>query len=300
VWKRKISWVMRIGLLGVCALTFSCKNGGGEVGLEDAATDPVDTVEISPTRPPDRLRSTDGLFKQYEIPTACRDDSLAKIVRGLDDLERFERKGSGERQEYLLDLLSEGVRSKCIDIMPWFGELIEGQKGVYYQVTLKAGEESSSLAVSGASELPLVRREKIHFSCGKYTIPGGAERLKEAVQTLKYFQRRLRNHRLYVRGSADQEGGCAIPRDPAYNYTRLSFIPQVGTSQTYSGYSQKTFGSVLFNNDLPILRAAFVKDILSLPVSRIEGTIELIEGEVSSTGLSPQDRHATIFLFGET
>jgi hypothetical protein len=56
----------------------------------------------------------------------------------------------------------------------------------------------------------------------------------------------------------------------------------------------------IINAHLPVLRAAFVKDILGLPVVRIRNPPEILESEVTSNLLNPGDRHVVIFLFIDT
>jgi hypothetical protein len=250
------------------------------------------TVESEP--PEAGLEGEQRLFDLFEIPNDCRDEVLLDLLEYLVGAQATE---VDYKTDQLLDYLSGGLASSCFAIEPWLDdEMISERKGSYY--TVQFGEIDTDRARY---------KDVVHFDCGHYTIDHSPsiERLRSSVTALTRILKKVAQYRIYLRGSADIGGGCPVQQaHPQYTYSSIQYLQKDRNAMDMSRYhpphANARIALPIINAHLPVLRAAFVKDILGLPVVRIRNPPEILESEVTSNLLNPGDRHVVIFLFIDT
>lgn len=178
--------------------------------------------------------------------------------------------------------LAYGLSTKDyeVDVYP-DREVISGQKGSYYVIDLKDAQ-------SGI---------KFGFQAGKYTLDRSDRQFRKA---LSKFMRDVvekldgrRDYKLMVRGSAD--AAAYIGRqNKDYFYRQIAYLPQVRDGRYVNNQSNRKLNARIENDDLPFLRAKYLKELVSDVFPAIEASI--LEGKVSPK-INLKDRNAELILF---
>jgi len=189
----------------------------------------------------------------------------------------------------LTKMLGGGVDKQCLRISPWPENIIKNKKGCYYKVTLRGLDLSRSY-----------RYKPILFSCGQHTIDKFSTRFRESLMTLSRLLQPLDDYKIYIRGMADAGGSCSIDQISSHNPIHLNYIPRVSDfAEIHQGHASVSIDNPVTNDELPLLRAAFLKNSISIRSYAINGMPELLESKVSENNNSSDDRQAQIYLFLE-
>lgn len=169
-------------------------------------------------------------------------------------------------------------------------ELVRGFKGKYFEINLKDAEKNA----------------KVLFNSGRYFIDQdvfltnyGATLGSFVNEALYYIKKSDEGKiKLFIQGSADIAGHETFrgKLDPDYNYEELMLLPLDEDKEHFLGESEtvEVSATSFRNDDLPNLRARYLKEILGAYSSKfdpimLEGTVQESEGK--------EDRNATIYLF---
>jgi hypothetical protein len=182
----------------------------------------------------------------------------------------------------LRDRLGTAIKTENYDVEPYPArELVGGRMGKYYAVDLKN-------AANGI---------RYFFEGGKYTLRTGQAEFRTSLNAfigdvLKKVDGNAR-YDLFVRGSADAkpyegrlEAGAEI--------RQVSYLRQVGADRYASEPADMTVGTVVRNTNLPNLRAAFMRDLVTStypikPPLVLEGTV--------TPKTDDRDRNVELILF---
>lgn len=182
----------------------------------------------------------------------------------------------------LRDKLTYGYKTEDYDVevLP-DNELIGGQKGKYYVVDLKNAE-------SGL---------KFQFPGGKYTLSRSNKSFRRALNafTADVAGKMEGNVRygFFVRGSADSVPyrGRLIE---GYEYREVNFLKAVGNGRYQLGAQTHDVPPAIRNNDLPFLRAQFLKEVVAdtYPVK----PPVILEGAITDRK-NNEDRNVELILY---
>jgi hypothetical protein len=160
-------------------------------------------------------------------------------------------------------------------------ELIGGRPGRYYVVDLKE-------AVSGV---------RYYFEGGRYTISRSSAEFRTSLNTfiadvLGKMEGNVR-YDLFVRGSADRKPYQGR-FEPGFEYRQVRFLRSAGGDRYRNDTGERTLDSVVRNEDLPDLRATFIRNLVaeSYPVK----PPIVLEGSVTPK-LDNRDRNVELILF---
>ena len=222
--------------------------------------------------------------------TAPFDRALTSI-KGLSTLRARELSVAVRSVDQTRDLLQ--LRDKMaarmstpaydVEVYP-DNELVGGRVGKYYIVDLKD-------ASNGV---------RYYFDGGRYTLARGDAEFRSSLNAfigdvLGKMQNNVR-YSLFVRGSADQkpyEGRL----EPGQEITQIKYLRALGNDKYAKDFvEQRMDGGVVRNKDLPNLRAAFLKNLITdiYPVK----PPEILEGAVTPV-TRDKDRNAELILFVE-
>jgi hypothetical protein len=229
--------------------------------------------------------------------TATRDDkiladlaSLKSIVakRGVPQVVIQKAEGSHRVDETrdlirLKDQMATEVKTPNYDVGVYPDkELVKGRVGRYYVVDLKN-------AASGI---------RYYFDGGKYTISRSIPEFRTSLNAfIKDVLGKLDgnvNYELLVRGRADRKPWQG-QLDSTHAYSQVTFLRSAGGDKYLSEVGEKRFDpSGLTNDDLPNLRASFLREIVTetYPVK----PPMILEGTVSSTD-DEKDRNVELLLY---
>jgi hypothetical protein len=187
----------------------------------------------------------------------------------------------------LLELKIQGsVENKYYYIFahPSENNLVEGQVGSYYRVRLKDANNQRTW---------LFRNEE-------YTISAFDEDFGVSVNR---FNRDLIypleaegiDYHLYVRGEADRDDDNDFKEEilPLHNYEIVSYLPSAGRGTYRPDFEEHLISQEFTNEDLPFLRAEFLRRTLLRTYSL---NSDVLEGEVTNE-VRDEDRQATVYLF---
>jgi hypothetical protein len=253
-----------------------------------------------------RFRSSAGdvnldLPPRAPVPSSAglaeRGDAIAAGIKDLHFLraravavpqpapEQVARQDSTRDLVRLRDRLATPLKTNHYDVEPYPArELIGGRQGKYYAIDMKNAD-------SGI---------RYFFEGGKYTLRTGTSEFRGSLNTfvadvLGRMEGNVR-YDLYVRGSADQkpyEGRM----EPGSEYRQVSYLRALGPDRYAAEKIDAQFeGGIVRNNDLPNLRAAFMRDLVASnypikPPIILQGTV--------SPKTDDRDRNVELILFVE-
>jgi hypothetical protein len=223
--------------------------------------------------------------------TATHFDRVTSSIRDLATIRPKEVAAATRTTDQTRDLMQlrdrMGARlstpSYDVEVYP-DKELVGGRVGKYYVVDLKD-------AASGI---------RYYFDGGRYTLPRGNTEFRSSLNSfigdvLGKMQGNVR-YDLFVRGSADRkpyEGRF----EQGQEITSVRYFRSLGGDKYGKDQAElKISDGVVRNRDLPNLRAAFLKGLITdiYPVK----PPEVLEGSVT-TADSTKDRNAELILFVE-
>lgn len=248
----------------------------------------------------DQARTLDKIAVTLEQVDPARDGS-AQLARGLDSRARIDVET--ERLFRLLRTRREQVNTAGDDVadlvrlrdkigvkldtpnysMEAFpdNEVIKKKQGRYYVVELKDAN----------------RGIRYYFEKGKYTLDRRSEEFRSSLNVfvgdiLSRINGKA-NYELMVRGTAD-----SLPYtgkfEPGFEFTNVRYLKSIGGDRYEDVLSDHPVSPVLRNEDLPLLRSAYLQKIIAdaypvKPPLVLEGTV--------SRQVAEKDRNAELLLF---
>jgi len=184
--------------------------------------------------------------------------------------------------------ISVTVENNFYIIQPYAGtnELVQGKKGTYYRVELKS----------------MIPTEKVLFKGGEYVIDGFNPKFSESIN---HFNEDIINNlkaggvpfQIYVMGSADQIGaGLHWNLAPGYEYRSVRFHKRLGSNLFSSELEPPVvIPNPYTNNDLPNLRAEFIRNTLGNDPYNLSA--DILEGGITENYSQPLDRNVVFLLY---
>lgn len=182
----------------------------------------------------------------------------------------------------LKDQMSTRLETKNYDVELYpERELVGGRQGKYYVIDLKD-------AANGI---------RYYFEGGKYSLARGNAEFRSSLNAfiadvLKKIDGKVR-YDLFVRGSADAKPYQGR-MERGLEYPSIALLRHAGNDRYASQPSELQLASTIKNEDLPNLRAAFMRDVVAenYPVKRPM----VLEGAVSAKP-NDRDRNVELILF---
>lgn len=162
-------------------------------------------------------------------------------------------------------------------------ELVSGKKGSYYLIDLKNTEKQTILK----------------FENGKYIINNLNKDFGVSIvnflNDFDYLIKHTQNAKIYILGSADILGNNTFHGvfEPSKVYSTIYFHKQISPELFSPEISEINISNHFKNSELPILRSAFLQDILKNPYGYES---EIIEGTVS-LNINSEERNVKIILY---
>lgn len=239
----------------------------------DTAT--ISAASASQAEPPERIeriRNTLDAMRQLKTRTA-----FSPVQQDSTPSMNDTRELMG-----LKDKMSTRLETKTYDVELYPDkELVGGRQGKYYVIDLKE-------AANGI---------RYYFEGGKYSLARGSAEFRSSLNTfigdvLKKMEGKVR-YDLFVRGSADSKPYQGR-MEQGLSYQKIALLRHAGDNRYDSQPSELQLSSTVQNEDLPNLRAAFMRDVVAenYPVKRPV----ILEGSVSPQS-SDKDRNVELILF---
>jgi hypothetical protein len=226
-------------------LANSTKEMRTAMGLPTSNDDPIDSAM-------DLMR---GL--QRDLLEAKRDAILTKRP-----IRQHTQTGRGPR-ELLLELLDSSLTTGYFRVEPITNdELIIGKRGKYYVVRMVAG-----------TGLPLTFKDREY-----QLLSAEADFRTSFAQFALRVMRNIEGAELFVRGGADFRKYAGVLKDRPPQIIEL--FPSDGAGRYKGELVQRKIGEQISNADLPQLRAAYAREL----ISDIWSNMRILEGEIREDG----------------
>lgn len=167
-----------------------------------------------------------------------------------------------------------------VEVLP-DNEVVRGQKGRYYVIDLKNAE-------SGL---------KFRFPGGQYTLARSDAAFRKALNKFVgdvagKLESNVR-YGFFVRGSADSVPFRGRLLDD-YKYEEVKYLKSVGAGRYQLGSTTRPINASIRNQDLPFLRARFLKDVVATTYPVTEPVV--LEGTITDRK-NNEDRNVELILY---
>lgn len=162
-------------------------------------------------------------------------------------------------------------------------ELVEKKKGSYYIIDLKN----------------IRTKEILKFKAGKYIINSLNKDFGVSINSFlsdfDFLEEQGMNPSIYIIGSADNLGHTTFRSqfEPLNAYQKIVFFPKKNSNMFESRQDSIKVNEPFGNSELPLLRSAFLQDILMNPYGYKSN---ILEGEVT-LNIDPEDRNVNLILY---
>ncbi len=242
-------------------------------------------IEATPSKRSVIWQYNDSIASSEERYAATEQqiEELGRLIREKPKQERQSKRDFGKVLK-LRDSLAYGVETENYDVQVYpDNQLVGGRKGKYYVVDIKD-------AASGI---------KFKFDAGRYSLARSSRSFRESLGTfMREVVTKLEGsvaYNLYVRGSADAASYRGLP-EKGYEFTGVTYLKAVDQGRYSSQSNRRDIGRTIRNEDLPFLRAEFLRSIVAdvYPVK----PPKVLEGKVTR-GVDAADRNAELIMFVE-
>lgn len=247
----------------------------------------------------EELQHADNDATQLEEQTQKVEQEIEQQVKAVEELKQEEKT---IKEEYGADVQLEPVtpeqwaESFEVERPYWDAvfhpddEVVEGQKGRYFEVRLKDADKNIKL-LFGAGEYCLNKsdfRKKYGSTIGAF--------VTEALHGLKKNDQQ--KVKLFIQGSADIAGHKTFSGklNEQFYYETISILPQKADPERFSNATiEKNIPAKNFrNDDLPDLRAQYLKEMISAYSKKFDPVV--LQGTVKDFK-DVGERNVVIYLF---
>ena len=269
-------------------------------GVLESLREEQTTVEKELKRLEGELGEADQFGNNLEEEGKVIEDNIkvhTELVAQLDDEKKFLEERFNQDMSKLEAVLPEEWKDQeTVNREYWTAavqddpELVRDYKGKYFEIRLNSVEN----------------RAKVLFNLGRYYMDEtqffasyGATIGSFVTEAIHFFKKDDAGRvKLFIQGSADMTGNETFRGrlNPKFRYEEISLLPMEEDMEHFSSISQQRAISKnsFRNEDLPNLRAQFLKDMIAEYGTKFDPII--LEGVVKEN-VGEEDRNAVIYLF---
>lgn len=195
-----------------------------------------------------------------------------------------------ERTQQLVKELKKGKSTPYYNLSRFNdNELVENKKGIYFEIEFKEPELEKTL----------------YFDIEQYVIDKWDKIYKKAITKFDQDVTRILDqdnfvkYQFFIRGSADIDVGNDLdkPLLKEYDFREFEILKMKKNERIYSADSYiHQIGPTYDNDELPNLRAQFIKTVLVKNYERRRKKVHILDGAVTKNE-EPIDRNVRILLF---